>query len=168
MVHIHSKSRLRLLLLATILTVSAAVLVRDYWYSLFVSKAVQENDIREAVLRNLMSDELPGHRPPGEIYCISVEGAGDPEKDFLARFRGHTPPLRVGSDCIGGFRQVVENRTGRPASSLHLGKIHWTDRFSAEMSASWACGPLCGYGGSFVIERKGGRWVVWMLSGWIR
>lgn len=157
---------LRLPLLLCLLAASLIFFVSTYWYSVVVPKPVQEDDIREAVLRQAFKDELANCGPEGEACCISIEGIGDPSVSLFARFRDQ---LKRGAECKvqEGTLLPVEIKTGRSALIIHMGKVRWYARTRAEVNVSTYCGMLCGGGGIFDIHRESEGWVVEARGRWV-
>ena len=146
--------------------ISVAVLVSRYWYTMTVPKSVQEEDIREAVLRQGLGEQLAHCRPRQEVCCVSFEEVGDPSDFFLARFQGK---FRKGSDCaLEQARHLpTESKTGALAQIVKFGRIQWRSRTEAEVFVSVSCVPLCGIGARFVVRRVLSAWLVESHVGWV-
>jgi hypothetical protein len=160
-----SRKNLGRAIFCLLLVGTLVVLARRYWYTVTTSIPVQEDDIREAVLRQGLGEDLPNCGSQGETCCLTLDRVGDPSGAFLARFRGQ---FRKGSDCAWGRDGApTEVKTGKPALIVHVGKIEWLDRFDAQIDASVLCGGLCGYGSRYLVYRQSGAWIVRRLGGWI-
>jgi hypothetical protein len=137
-------------LLCFLLLVTLAFLVRRYWYMITVPIAAQEDDIREAVLRDAFNGPII-HCGGNDTCCVSLEGGGDPSDVFLARLNGR---YRKGSEC----------KKGRWASAVTVGRIKWNSRTEAELTVSLYCGNMCGFKGTYSVYRDNGNWIVMPLQ----
>src|SRR5690242_2276980 len=114
-----------------VLAVSSAILADKYWYTMTVPKAVQEDDIREAAIRQGLGEQVADCGPKGTVCCMSMRGIGDPSDAFLSRFQGQ---FRKGSDCIWkpeASPTPIEAKTGKAAAIVELGPIKWRSRSGA-------------------------------------
>jgi len=143
-----------------------AFLVHRYWYTMTVSVPIQEDDIRTAVLKQGLGEQLAQCGPSKEICCMSLEGKGDPGDAFLARFQGQ---FRKGSECEleepGPYFKHIE--TGKPASVIRIGSVQWFGPTHARVDVGLVCGPLCGVGGAFTIRWGSRGWTVESLERWV-
>ena len=149
------------------LAVLSAILGDKYWYTMTVPKPVQEDDIREAVTRQGLGEQLTHCGPKGTACCMSIRGIGDPSDAFLGRFQGQ---FRKGSDCTyieGNGFIPVEAKTGRAAATVEFGPINWRGRSAAELDVSVYCGLLCGVGGTFAARRERNGWIVESRVRWV-
>jgi hypothetical protein len=158
-----------------VLVISSAMLVDRDWYTLTVSRAVQEDDVREAAIRQGLGKQLRGCGGKGWVCCTSIRGVGDPSEAFLARFDGQ---FIKGSDCSRAPRMrpdgsidilagPIETKTGRAAMFIEFGPITWRGRTEARLDVSAICGGLCGVGGTFAARRESDGWTVESLVRWV-
>jgi len=143
-----------------------AFLAHRYWYVVTVPVPTQEDDIREAVLRQGLGEQYSGCGPGGEACCMSLEDRGDPSDAFLARFQGQ---FRKGSECElekpgPYFRHI---KTGKPAARIKVSSVQWLGPTEARLEVGLVCGSLCGVGGTFAIHWTSDGWTVESLERWV-
>ena len=67
-----------------------------------LSRASQEDQIREAVFRYQFQHNQSGIQDQARVYCLtsgSWNEDDDPSDEFMTRFQGHVPPVKKGSQC---------------------------------------------------------------------
>ena len=89
-----------------------------------------------------------------EAYFLEIEGE-DPSPEFLARFKGHSPPVKKGSEFVAASTFVEGNGVlFRIDSHQWIGLLRNCVKISggyseADLSASW---------GSYIWVRRKGKW----------
>lgn len=61
------------------------------------TEAQEKLDICEAVFRYQFEHNASGAQQKAKAYFLKIHNK-DPSDEFLARFKGHTPPVKKGSD----------------------------------------------------------------------
>ena len=143
--------RLTIVLLCILLLGLLAFLKHQYWYTMTVPIAAQEDDIREAVLRDAFRGPIIQCGLGHDVCCMSLEGAGDPSDTLLLRLEGR---YRKGSEC----------QNGTPVSAVTVGKIRWVSRTNTLVTVRLYCGNLCGAAGEYSVYRDGDNWIVFPLT----
>jgi len=146
--------------------------------------ANQEDDIREAVFRHLMTKNPYTLRGESSEYCLAVgfrkrtENADpsnflsglfiDPSDKFMGRFLRETTAHK-GSSCRQGLEGGVRvKRTDKPALLLSVTKITWVSDTEVKVEADYTRAPLASEGFVYVVKRESGGWrVVDSMQRWI-
>jgi len=121
-------------------------------------RAIQEDDIREAVFRYGI-ERTQGNR---SIF-LNIDGK-DPSDTFMARFSKSDPPVKKASGSY--FKEnpfpgwLRDRSTDERAVSLSVGPISWISVDKVEARGGEYCGGLCGQWGIYRLRKKGGRWEV--------
>ena len=111
------------------------------------SATPEEMDICEAILRRELSDF--GSIPRAQAgVCLRVNGFNPPAA-LLRRIQEYEPHLLAGSEFRDGWNVLVE-----------VGPIRKTSEFSAEAFASCYVAGDVGWGRTFMLVRKDGKWIV--------
>jgi hypothetical protein len=158
-----SRRVVRRTVLMCVLLGTLALLVEDYWCSMTVAKAIQEDEIRVAVLRAVLSEHIQGCGLPAAVCCISVKGIRDPSDAFLAQFNGS---FLKASDCAVRNLERIEIKTGRSATIVEIAGVEWQSLFAAELGTSFFTGTS-GQGIVFEVHRWGNHWIVRRRMGWV-
>jgi hypothetical protein len=120
-----------------------------------------EDDIYEAVFKDMVHYRPPDRAAPSDHFFLEVEGQGL-GSDFLGRFAGmeaHVRPLSASTTTAGG--QVVDVETKKPGIRLNAGRITWRNDRTAVVLADYLARPLSGnLGFEYTIELQDGWWVV--------
>ena len=137
------------------------------------TKSQDEDDIREAILRNQFAYVAgnPGY-PASQYYCLGFEttrqsasNLQDPPQALLDRFKGNNPPVVKASECAmtqdkAELNKVVLKSSGEPAMFWGIGSITWSGDNKAELEIS-SLYAINGTGGTvFQLERENGSWKV--------
>jgi len=121
-------------------------------------RAVQEDDIREAIFRYEMKD----HRSPNVVF-LSINNQ-EPSDAFMSRFSDVKLSVKKWSAIAPAKeplqRWINDRETGKPGVALSVGKITWTSDHGVVVAGGYYCGSLCAGGGDFYVTFKDGRWVV--------
>lgn len=60
-------------------------------------------DLFETFFRYKFENNASAQQQDAEAYFLEIEGE-DPSPEFLARFKGHSPPVKKGSEFVMGDR----------------------------------------------------------------
>jgi hypothetical protein len=126
-----------------------------------LTKADQEDEIREAVIRYLAA----GWSEPDRVFFISIAGK-DPSDQFLQQLKGFTNLIKKVSESKdvqeenSFFSHVRDKETDKPGVVFSVGRINWLTGSTAEVEGSYRCGGLCGGGSKYRVKRTGKKWVV--------
>lgn len=119
-------------------------------------KAAEEENIREAVLR-----EMIGPRGPRGLFFLQI-GGNDPTDEFMSRFAAWAPaPMKASKATTFDFSQgYIDRTTGRHGALIRIGSIKWLFGDRVEVEEGFVCGGLCGSGGVYQLVKRKGRWMV--------
>ena len=128
-----------------------------------------EQDLHEAVLRQLMRDEPP----QGRVACIRVRYSDspvrlhervDPAPSFLARLRDLAAEVKPGSECRGPapgpMDEIRHTSSGKPATIYEVSAPRWINEAEAEVSAGWQSTPVTGSYCTYRVYRERSGWRV--------
>jgi hypothetical protein len=118
-----------------------------------VSRSIEEDSIREAVLRYLIESTVRSH------VFLRI-GGKDPSDKFMAQFADLNRAVKKGSEAECTIRGCFDRSTGERAVVLSISSIKWSFGDQVEVSGGYQCGPLCGSGGVFDVMKNSGRWKV--------
>ena len=120
-----------------------------------------ENDIREIVLRYMFEHEAQQQRPYTKALFISVEKK-DPDDKFIARFKGHIPPVRKGSESIitGDVSGVIDKKTREGGMLYSVSEINWINENEVGIQGSYYVANLFAGGCRYRVVRHGDKWIV--------
>ena len=139
-----------------------------------LDRAIQEDEIREAVFRYRISTRYAEFSQAPSF--LSINGK-DPSDEFMARFAGLKPPAKKGSgayvkeDPMAEFRgdpnkrpplegMLRDRSNDKLAFALHIGEIGWITPTRVQVRGGTYCGWLCGDGGVFRVVKKNNKWLV--------
>ena len=123
-----------------------------------VDRSLQEDDIRESIIRYRM-ERLKGGGP----VFLSI-GDKDPSDSFMARFAGSKNKVKKASqsyfkkDPFPGW--LRDRSTDEQGISFSVSSINWLSTDRVEARGGMYCGGLCADAGTYRVEKKRGRWVV--------
>ena len=123
----------------------------------------QEDDIREAVLRDVFEGLTRAGVKPEKVIFISVgEEDSDPSDAFLKRFADLKSSVRKWSACNGGreIGGVKDKATGEKGCLYRAGKITWISDTEVEVPSSMTRGILSGGGATRILKKGKGGWKV--------
>ncbi len=108
-----------------------------------VDPAKRDLDVCEAVFRYQFEHNASGVQQDAAAYFLTIRGE-DPSPEFLARFAGHRPPVRPGSEFeVGkGLRFRVEG-------------IEWRGDGSARVTGGYYEAGLSSSGNVYTVEPAG-------------
>jgi hypothetical protein len=124
-------------------------------------KADVADDIREAVLRHMFGHEAQQQKPYTKVLFISVEKK-DPDDKFIARFKGHIPPVKKGSDSVitGDMGGVMDKETGEGGMLYSVGEIKWINENEVDIDGSYYVANLFAGGCRYRVVPDGDKWIV--------
>ncbi len=131
-------------------------------------------DAFEAFFRYKFENNDSGAQQNAEAYFLEIAGK-DPSSDFLARFDGHAPRVKKGSEFIEGSmflregEDIIENNgiLFRIDSCKWVG-LGWITRNHVEIYGGYYEGWLSASGNSYIWVRKKGKWTLKSKGiGWI-
>src|SRR4051812_24973676 len=93
------------------------------------NKAAEELDIREATFRYQFEKNASGQQARAGAYYLSISGKDDkptdPSAEFMKRFAGNKPPVKMMSECNTLGPRVVDKKTGERGLLFETGAIKW-------------------------------------------
>jgi len=139
-------------------------------------RASQEDDIREAVFRHLLTQNpytlrgdifenylALGFRKRTENVDQSDLLSGlliDPSDAFMGRFLGMETVHKASSCREGSKGGVRDKQTGKLGLLLVVTKIMWVSDTEAKAEAEYHRAPLAAEGFTYVVKRERDRWSV--------
>lgn len=105
-------------------------------------------DIHEAVFRHQFTKNSSAVQQKAKAYFLSI-GGKDPKAEFLKRFEGHQPPVRVGSE----FKE-------REGLKFNITAVKWIDDNTVEVSGGYFEHGKSSSSNRYHVVRKGGKWRV--------
>jgi hypothetical protein len=143
------------------------------------SRAVQEDDIREAVLRyqmlgwasesgkpekssNYKDENVAAKHLNAQIYFVLVDGK-DPTDEFLKSLADVPRTIKKASLAKQTKKSpgwVVDKKTKQPGIIFRTNEIRWTSETEAEVEGGYHCGGLCAAGDVFSVRYEAGKWKV--------
>ena len=122
---------------------------------------LQESNIYESLVRNYTGSNRWSNR----VVFLSVDGS-DPSDELMTRLRASGLAVNPASEAhydqtksvLTGF--WTDPRSGRSAVHIDVGSIKWLFGDRVEVKSGLSCGPLCGGGGIYQLEKTKGRWAV--------
>src|SRR5262245_11797754 len=135
-------------LLAASLGIFGLLLVGYSWLKIRTASLTgEELEICESVLRQELSDF--GHIPRAQAgVCLRVHGL-NPPASLLQRLKQYEPHILPGSEFRDGFNVLVE-----------VGQIRQSNEHTAEVFANCYVAGDVGWGRTFTLVRKDGKWIV--------
>lgn len=123
-------------------------------------------DAFEAFFRYKFENNDSCAQQNAEAYFLEIAGK-DPSSDFLARFDGHAPPIKKGSEFIEASMFLMEGEDIIENNGV-LFRIDrckwigwgWITRNCVEISGGYNEGPFSASWASYIWERKKGKWVL--------
>jgi hypothetical protein len=111
-------------------------------------RADAELDIFEAVFRHQFEDNASAVQQKAAAYFLVIRDE-DPSPEFLARFAGHQPPVRPGSEFeVGkGLQFRVES-------------LEWLDDGGVKVTGGYYEASLSASGNVYTLEPDGEEWEV--------
>lgn len=167
----------------SIIVISTVVIVSFSFYKNPPARRVQEDNIRETVLRYQFQHNGSGIQQNAGAYYISLydEGVepaspvkefalivhalvfdrpGVPSDGFIRRFRGHSPPVKKVSQCILEINGIRDRKTGQRGLMLSVGRIKWINDQTVEVNGGYYEGGMSASGNTYRVVRREKTWVV--------
>ena len=118
-------------------------------------------DLFEAFFRYKFDNNHSGAQQDAEAYFLEIEGE-DPSPEFLARFKGHSPPVKNGSEFVLARSIEVEGETLIVGNGV-LFRIDSYEQMGSsknriEISGGYSEGDLSASWASYIWVRKEGKW----------
>ena len=96
-----------------------------------------------------------------KAYFLEIEGE-DPSPEFLARFKGHSPPVKRGSEFVMGDSIVIEGEAPTEGNGLlfRIDSHRWVGLFGncVKISGGYSEGELSASWASYIWIRRKGKW----------
>ncbi len=119
-----------------------------------------EDAVREAAFRHLFANNASGKQQSAAVYFLSVEGA-DPSAALLARFSGHSPPVRQASRCAPDPDTGVRDEdTGESGLLFSVDDVAFETPDRAVVGTRYYEAGLSAATYRTTLVRRGGEWVV--------
>lgn len=148
------------------------------------TRAQQEDDIREVVLRYLAPDSKvsssgayafkPRRYPKLKAYYFQVEKKGgwtDPSSQLLERFAQHNPPVKRGSEAYRNSNardiskiSIQDKKTRAPGVLFTLWNIEWLSQNEVNVVGSYFAGGKNFDQRRFWLRSEHGRWTIFGKS----
>lgn len=98
--------------------------------------------------------------PRGRLFFLKI-GENDPSDEFMSRFATFAPaPLKASRATFDVSQGYTDQGTGKHGALLEVDSIKWLFGDRVDVEGGYACGGLCGSGGSFQLVKRSGRWIV--------
>lgn len=121
-----------------------------------VDRTADLPDAMEAVFRYQFRNNSSAVQQQAKAYFLSIENK-DPPPEFLARFAGHTPPVRKGSGFAIG-----------DGLKFRIVSWKWRSRNKLEIDGGYYEHGESASGDQYIVVRKGDQWVVEeVIEGWV-
>ncbi len=105
-------------------------------------------DLFETFFRYKFENNPSGAKKNAAAYFLQIEKK-DPSPKFLARFKGHTPPIKKGSEFVMGKGLL-----------FRIDGYKQVDKNSVEIRGGYSEGNLSASWASYTWVRKNGKWVL--------
>ena len=165
-----SQSKLAFIILIVNIWLAASEAIvqgrRSHQPSAITAKRVrQEDDIREAVLRQLFARY--GRQGPHQIYFASIADK-DPSDTFLKRFEHNNPAVvkasRAGQDA-NDRSGLHDKLLGIKGTLFNIQNIHWISNRQVKVGWYWRYFRRAGMGAAFRVIKADGHWKVGEIVG---
>jgi hypothetical protein len=130
-----------------------------------------EDQIREVVFRYQFEFNASGQGKGANAYYLGLGHADDPSAELLARFAGHTPPVRPlsASELEPGTAQVVDKETEQPGLAFLITDIRWLGDNRVEVDGGYEEASESAAGSTYHVAKENGNWrVVEAQMHWIK
>jgi hypothetical protein len=118
-------------------------------------------DLFETFFRYKFDNNYSGAQKNADAYFLEIQGE-DPSPEFLARFKGHSPPVKKGSDFVLADGIVEGN-----GLLFRIDSYRWIGRFnknSVEIRGGYDEGNLSASWASYIWVIKNGKWKLKSVS----
>ena len=118
-------------------------------------------DLFEVFFRYKFENNASAQKQDAEAYFLEIEGE-DPSPEFLARFKGHSPPVKKGSEFVMGGSIVIEGEAPTEGNGL-LFRIDSYRRVGlfrncVKISGGYSEGDLSASWAAYIWIRRKGKW----------
>lgn len=118
-------------------------------------------DLFEVFFRYKFENNSSAQKQDAEAYFLEIEGE-DPSPEFLARFKGHSPPVKKGSEFVMRGTIVIEGEAPTEGSGLlfRIDSYKWIGLFGncVKISGGYSEGGLSASWASYIWIRRKGKW----------
>ena len=118
-------------------------------------------DLFEVFFRYKFENNASAQKQEAEAYFLEIEGE-DPSPEFLARFKGHFPPVKKGSEFVMGGSIAIEGETPIEGNGLlfRIDSYRWIGLFRncVKISGGYSEGELSASWASYIWIRRKGKW----------
>ena len=118
-------------------------------------------DLFEVFFRYKFKNNASAQQQDAEAYFLEIEGE-DPSPEFLARFKGHSPPVKKGSEFVMGGGIVIEGAVPTEGNGLlfRIDSYRWVGVFGncVKISGGYSEGDLSASWASYIWIRRKGKW----------
>jgi len=121
--------------------------------------AAEQDDIREAVFRYEFENNASGQKRNAKVYFLSLGKDKEPDDAFIARFKGHKPPVKKRSQSSGEL-EVFDKETGERGLIFSAVMIKVVDANKVKVDGGYYEAELSASGDVYTVERKDGKWIV--------
>ena len=106
-------------------------------------------EVFETFFRYIFENNVSGQQQEAKVYFIEIEDK-DPSSDFLARFDGHSPPVKKGS----GYKEDGK------CLLFRIDRYTWLDENTVEIRGGYNEGPQSTSSANYTLERKNSKWIL--------
>jgi hypothetical protein len=126
------------------------------------TRAIQTDDIREAVFRWQFDHNASGQQTNAHAYFLSIGHKGDdPTEEFIKRFADHKPPVRkVSAGTADAGKSVFDKKTGEKGLLFHVTSIEWKSDTQVEVKGGYYEAGQSGSGNTYTLKRETSKWKV--------
>lgn len=121
-------------------------------------------DAVEALYRHQIAHNASGGKLNVALLCLAAGPDGDrladPPENFLARFRGHTPPVKGYSGCRWDDVHWTDRATGGEAIVHYVTSFACPSATRCTAAGGYLEGNMSASGNRYALERTNGRWRV--------
>ena len=126
-----------------------------------ISRAAEEDNIREAMFRHLFTNNGSGIQQDATVYFLALSNNQSPSADFMKRFQTHNPPVKpVSESTIGKISEVLDKTTGKIGLRFRVEEIEWISDKEVHAYGGYYAGNLSASGGSYQLVFENGLWIV--------
>lgn len=119
-----------------------------------------EDQIREVVFRDRFEKNSSALGQDAACYFLKVEGGSDPSDDLLAKFEGHSPPVKPASSSTieEGTGAPIDPETGGRSLIFETGTIEWKSADEVKVAVVYREGNQSAEGGVSTVAQTSGEW----------
>ncbi|MDD9975999.1 MAG: hypothetical protein OXU27_18460 [Candidatus Poribacteria bacterium] len=118
-------------------------------------------DLFEMFFRYKFENNASAQKQEAEAYFLEIEGE-DPSPEFLARFKGHSPPVKKGSEFVMESSFVIEGEAPIEGNGLlfRIDSYRWVGLFGncVKISGGYSEGELSMSWASYIWIKRKGKW----------